>query len=669
MKSIMPALLSFLVVVSAAQAGNVPTQKLDGSRSGATLNETVLTLANVNSNTFGKVFERPVTGDMYPQPLIVENLTIAGGTHNVVFLATADNNVYAYDATVATNTSAFWAVNLGAPCPAADVQCCCTDISLNVGIIGTPVIDTVSKTLFLVTKNKNADATYHQWVHALDLATGAEKFGGPREVTAVVPGTGAGSVNGQIAFDPKLQLQRPGLLLQGGRVFIAWASHNDCGNYHGWVMAYDASTLNQVAAWNATPNGKQAGIWMSGGGLVGDGTRIYLTTGNGDSDEGSGGGSDYGQSFVGMDNNLIVQTWFQSGFYNTLNTGDKDLGGCGVSFIPGTRFLVSGGKDGKLYLVNADSMGGYGGNRQDACVQTFSVTGGHFHGGPVSFNSPAGMLTYIWAEGDYLKAFRFSNGLYQTTPFWQGVKAPTGMPGGQQWVSANGSSNGIVWSTIPWSGDANHATVPGVLRAANAVTGAEIYNSHQNTARDDFGSFAKNPSPLVNAGLVYVPTFSGKLAVYGLLSTNPPPPPPPPGNGTGLTGNYYSDVNLGTLALTRVDPTVNFDWGNGSPGTGVPNNNFSVRWTGSVQPQFTQAYTFYTVTDDGVRLWVNDVLLIDKWVPQNSIENSGTISLNAGQLYSIRMEYYDGTRNAVAKLSWSSLSIPKAIIPQTQLYP
>jgi len=197
----------------------------------------------------------------------------------------------------------------------------------------------------------------------------------------------------------------------------------------------------------------------------------------------------------------------------------------------------------------------------------------------------------------------------------------------------------------------------------------EIYNSYQNRARDDFGNFAKNPSPVVNNGKVYVPTFSGKLAVYGLVGTNTPPPPPPPGNGDGLTGNYFNNTTLtAPAALTRIDPTVNFNWGQNAPDPAVSRNMFSVRWTGFVQPLYGEPYTFYTRTDDGVRLWVNNVLLIDHWVNQAGVEWSGGITLTAGTKYAITMEYYDNTGNASATLSWSSASTSKAIIPQTQLY-
>src|SRR6267154_670200 len=310
------SLLAMLVGTTQA-AVTIPTQRGVNGRSGTTPSETTLTLQNVNSNTFGLLFERPVTGDMYPQPLIVSGMNIGGGTHNVVFLATAANNVYAYDADDATITAPYWSVNLGTPVPATDVDCCCADIASVVGIIGTPAIDTSSQTIYLVAKNKNTDGTYHQWLHALSLTTGAEKFGGPVEIIS------AGN------FDAKLNNQRPGLLLQAGNVYIGWSSHNDCGTYHGTVIAYNAGTLAQVAVWNDTPTGTMGGIWMSGGGLVGDGTHIYLSTGNGSFNADSGG-ANYSESMVGLDHSLHVLTFYAPRGWSTLNGKDLDLGGCGV---------------------------------------------------------------------------------------------------------------------------------------------------------------------------------------------------------------------------------------------------------------------------------------------------------------------------------------------------
>jgi hypothetical protein len=206
-----------------------------------------------------------------------------------------------------------------------------------------------------------------------------------------------------------------------------------------------------------------------------------------------------------------------------LNGGDLDLGGAGVMLIPGTRLLLSGGKDGKLYLVNADNMGGFR-NGKDACLQSFSAGGGHIHGGPVAWNGgTAGQFVYVWPEDTTLNAYKLVSGKLQTTPAWKSaVSGPNGMPGGQLWVSANGTTDGIVWATHAFSGDANHTVQPGVLRAFKAAdsingVGVEIYNSKQNAARDDYGNFAKNPSPVVSSGRVFVPTFSNKLVVYGLL--------------------------------------------------------------------------------------------------------------------------------------------------------
>jgi hypothetical protein len=486
------------LVYNAQSAVSIPTDKGDNGRSGLTPSETALTLQTVNSNSFGLLFEKPVTGDIYPQPLIVSGLTIGGGTHNVVFVCTAANNVYAFDADSAAVTNAYWSVNLGTPVPQADVQCSATDIATLIGIIGTPAIDTTAQTMYVVAKVKNPDATYHQWLHALSITTGAEKSGSPVEIT------GAG-------FDPKLNNQRPALLLQNGVVYIGWSSHNDCGTYHGIVFGYNATTLAQVSAWNDTPTGTKGGIWMSGGGLVGDGANIYLATGNGDFNA-STGGKNYGESIVGFNSALSVLTYFTPSNWRSLNGHDVDLGGCPVLLIPGTRLIVTGGKDGNLYLVNADNMGGLAGG-----LQHFSVSSSECKGGLVAFtNSPAGTLVYIQGSGSSLKAYRMTNGVFSTTAFWtSSIAPPQGVPGGQLWFSGIGT-NAILWETIPFSANAEHSSVPGILRAYNPTTGAEIYDSYQNKARDDFGNFAKNPAPVVANGKVYVATFSGHLAVYGM---------------------------------------------------------------------------------------------------------------------------------------------------------
>ncbi len=420
----------------------------------------------------------------------------------------------------------------------------------------------------------------------MSLTTGAEKFGGPVEIISAAN------------FDAKLNNQRPGLLLQAGNVYIGWSSHNDCGAYHGVIIAYNASTLAQVAVWNDTPTGTQAGIWMYGGGLVGDGTHIYFSTGNGDFNA-SSGGANYGESIAGLDNSLNVLTYYTPSTWSRLNGHDNDLGGCGVLLIPGTRLLVTVGKDQHLRLVNADSMGGLGGGLQD-----FDVGAGHGHGGPVAFNGPAGLLVYMQPENTALEAYKMVNGLFSpTTPYWtSAVPPPNGMPGGQLWVSGTGTA-GVLWETVPFSADANHATVAGILRAFDPSTGAEIYNSYQNQARDDFGNFAKNPSPVVANGKVYVPTFSGHLSVYGLGATNSPPPPTPLSQGMPVTassaqhGNPASNGNDGSLSTRWSAVNGSFpQWWRVDLGASHSLTNVTINWYLSSSRYYQ--YKIETSSDD-----------------------------------------------------------------------
>ncbi|HEY3789130.1 MAG TPA: hypothetical protein VGL71_09755, partial [Urbifossiella sp.] len=321
---------------------NITTQHGDTGRTGLNASETILTTANVNQTTFGKLFEKGVDGDMYPQPLYLQGVSIGGGTHNVVYCATANNSIYAFDADNG-GVAAYWSRNLGTAVPQGDVDCCCTDVATVVGIMSTGVIDTSTNTWYVVHKQKNTDSTYHQFLHAIDVTSGAEKFSGPKEISAT---------NSGVSFDAKLNNQRCGLLLQGGNVYIAWSSHNDCGAYHGWVMGYSASTLTQVATFPVTVSGgSMAGVWMAGGGLVGDGTNIYFMTGNGTFDANTGG-NNLGESFVKLNSSLVRQDFFTPFDQASLNSSDRDLGGGGVVLIPGANRLVGGGKGGKWYLVN-----------------------------------------------------------------------------------------------------------------------------------------------------------------------------------------------------------------------------------------------------------------------------------------------------------------------------
>ena len=325
----------------ASHAQGVLTWHNDNSRTGQNLKESILTLTNVNSTQFGKKFTRAVDGRIYAQPLYVPNVNIPGkGTHNVVYVATENDSVYAFDAG-GTPTTPLWHRAFTNPTkgitsvPCADTPSCLV-MGLIVGITGTPVIDSTSKTLYVVAFTKE-NGSYFQRLHALDITTGAEKFGGPVVIQASVRGTGAGSMGGTITFDPLIQNQRSALLLANGVVYIGWASFGDLGNYHGWVLGYNASTLEQVAVFNDTPNGSQGGIWQSGGGLSAapGGSAVFLQTGNGTFDANQTGAVDYGDSFLRLSttSGLSVVDYFTPDNQSTLDDMDVDLGS-GAGLIP-----------------------------------------------------------------------------------------------------------------------------------------------------------------------------------------------------------------------------------------------------------------------------------------------------------------------------------------------
>ncbi len=311
---------------------SVLTQHNDLNRSGTNLQETVLTTTNVAGGTFGKLFARAVDGQIYAQPLYVGG---GIGTHNVVYVATEHNSVYAFDADDPAATSPLWHVSLGTPVPSTDMTGC-VDLTPEVGITGTPVIDPVSKTLYVVAKTKVSGA-YSQALHALDIATGTERPGSPVTLQGTVAGTGGGSVSGQIAFDPFRQHNRAGLTLVNGVVHIAFASHCDVGAYHGWILSYDASTLARVSQYATTPNGTLGGIWMAGQGLAADSDgSLYFLSGNGTSD--TTNGTNLGMAAVkvtpGAGGQLGTASWFIPWNQSSLNSGDLDLGSGGALLVP-----------------------------------------------------------------------------------------------------------------------------------------------------------------------------------------------------------------------------------------------------------------------------------------------------------------------------------------------
>ena len=510
-----------LISIPAQAQTSVTTHHNDASRSGQNLSETILNTSNVNVNQFGKLFACPVDGYIYAQPLYMPQVNVSSALHNVAYVATENDSVYAFDA---DNGTQLWHINLGTPVPSTDISSTYKDLTPVIGITGTPVIDPVSSTLYLVAKTKDtSNNTYHQTLHALDITSGAERPGSPVEITASVPGTGSGSSGGTIAFQALYQLNRPGLLLLNGVVYIAFGSHGDIGPYHGWVLAYNASTLVQVAAFNTTPNGSEGAVWQGGQGLVADTDNIYFMTGNGSFDANTGG-TDYGDTVLKLSTStgLSVSDYFTPDNQSSLNQTDADLGSGGPILLPGTTSIVGGGKDGILRLINTASMGEFN-LGLNANLQEFQATSGIIMIGPVYWDSPNnGPVAYLWGPGDHLKAFQFTNGSFQTAPVSQSTMTS---PGGNSnaaplSISANGSASGtgILWAALSFSGDSNQQTVSGILRAFDASSlSTELWDSKQNAARDNVGNYAKFAPPTIANGKVYLATFSNQLLVYGLL--------------------------------------------------------------------------------------------------------------------------------------------------------
>ena len=535
------------VIPSALGQVNILTQHNDDNRTGANLNETVLNPSNVNVNTFGKLFTYSVSGDVFAQPLYVSSLNIAGGTHNVVYVCTMNDRVYAFDAD--SNTQ-LWTVNLAVspetPVPISGIVGSNTlNIHNNVGIESTPVIDLGTNTMYLVARTING-STYFQRLHALDILTGAEKFGGPVTITASVAGTGNGSSGGTLAFDPKMENQRPGLALANGEVIISWAGHEDKNPWHGWVMAYDAGTLHQTAHFCTSPNSHGNGIWDAGQAPSVDSSgNVYVMTGNGSYN----GTTEFGESFLKFSTSsggLSLVDWFTpDGSGSGTQTGDNptnedahdlDLGSAGTVLIPGANQVFGGGKLGVLYLVSTQNMGHeVSGNTQ--IFQNFqgitisSCGYNHIHGTPVYWNSSSnGPMIYVWGENDTGKAYKYASGKFTTTPASHtSAKSPTsgcGMPGAILAISADGASNGILWASTVNTGNAVHNNVPSILRAFDANNlGTELWNSNMMSSRDSSGTLAKYVPPTIANGKVYMPTWdqdtgssSNHVNVYGLLS-------------------------------------------------------------------------------------------------------------------------------------------------------
>ncbi len=505
---------------------SILTNRYNPRRTGANLSETTLTPANVNVNQFGKLYSYPVDGSVYAQPLYVAGITIQGSVRNVLYVATMNDKVYAFDADSASPTP-LWMADFTnppsvIPVPITDIVPANLNIVGNVGIQSTPVLDRATNTLYLVARTKES-GNYVQRLHALDITTGRPRPGSPVTISGSVPGSALDSTatpSGRvITFDPKVQLQRAGLALTNGVVLVAWAAHEDVTPSHGWIMGFDSSTLARVGIFAVTPDDYLGGIWQGGRAPTVDAAgNAYFATGNGKWD----GARNFGNSLLKFSVSragLALVDYFTPGNEVQLSLADDDLSGSGFTLLPGTNLLLGGGKEGVLYLLDAGNLGGKVAS-DTQIVQKISVNGGHVMGGPVFWNSSAaGPLVYNWSEDDVLKAYRLANGRLTTPAYVQGLVRSPGHPGGSLTISANGAvaNSGIVWASIPTSRDAKHGLTPGILRAFNAQTLQEIWTSEQNAARDRAGTLMKFVPPVVVNGKVYLPNHNNAVAVYGRL--------------------------------------------------------------------------------------------------------------------------------------------------------
>jgi hypothetical protein len=512
---------------SDASAGgglSVVTNRYDNGRSGANTQETRLTQANVNKNQFGLLFSRQVDGQTFAQPLYLPNQRMPDNAlHNVVYVATAHNTVYAFDADNAAQSAPLWQKNLGASAPVSSFGC--TDMTAEAGITSTPVIDPTTGTLYVVTKGQE-NGNWVQRVHALDTSSGNERPGSPAVLSASVAGLGTAAKNGMISFDARIALNRSGLLLKDGIVYMAFASHCDQSPYHGWVLAYryDGSSFQLAKAFSPSPNGSQGGIWQGGVGMSADADSIYMSVGNGSTNPNSTP-PDVSESVVRLNaSDLTIKDYWTPTNYAALNGGDADLS-TGAILLP-HNLLITGSKDGRAYLLDSTNLGKFNAGG-DKILQTITTPGkargqgGHLHGGPIYYKDPANGTewVYLYPEEGQMIGYKLNVTTRKLESLVQASFASPGHPGGVVTLSANGNTagTGILWASVPKS-DAWHQVVPGALYAVDATDISHVlWSSDDNSARDAVGNYAKFCSPTVVNGHVYLATFSNALRVYGAL--------------------------------------------------------------------------------------------------------------------------------------------------------
>jgi hypothetical protein len=500
----------------------VLTYHYDNTRQGQNTQETVLTPSNVNSSTFGKVGFYSTDGKVDAEPLYVPGVTIGGATHNVLYVVTENDSAYAFDADTG---SVLWKVSTLGTGETPGVPHNCDQVFPEIGMTSTPVIDPKAGahgTIYMVAASQDSSGNYHQRLHALDLTTGAEQSGSPVSIQATYSGTGEGSSNGHVVFDPKQYNERTGLLLLNGGVYLGWSSHCDIDPYTGWLMGYNENSLAQTTVLNLTPNGSEGSIWQSGPGMAADSSgNIYFLDANGSFDttlnaSGMPAKGDYGNAFMKVStsgNKLTPADYFTMSNTVAESNADEDLGSGGAMLLPdetdasgAVRHLAVGaGKDANIYVVDRDNMGKFNASGNKIYQELAGALSGQEFGMPAFWNN----TVYYGAVGDSIHAYPIAQAKLATSPSSK-TAHHFPYPGATPSISSNGTSNGILWAV--------DNSTPAVLYAYDATNlTKELYDSsHAASGRDNFGPGNKYITPMIVNGKVYVGTQTG-VAVFGLL--------------------------------------------------------------------------------------------------------------------------------------------------------
>jgi hypothetical protein len=575
---------------------SVLESRYDPGRTGANLQENLLTTTKISPSTFGKVYSYSVDGQIYAQPLYVPNVAIPGkGTHNILVVATMNDMLYAFDAD--QSSPPLWSVNFAASPNSPEFSFDILgrlglNITDSVGIESTPIIDPATNSLYIVARTRENQQSVFR-LHSLDLATGAEKFGSPVQISGVFTSGGK-----NLAFNPEIHNQRAGLALANNDIIVAFGSHEDQLPYYGWVMAYNkATTLQQTGVFVTVPTADHGGaIWQSGRAPAVDSSGyVYLFIGNAWGGNAYNGFDNFSESVIKLDpsSGLTPVDWFTPSNWQFLDVNDQDVSGSGPMLIPGTNLLLGGGKEGVLYLLNKNNLGQY--NLTDNQVLQKLSTNGEIRGGPVFWPRTASdSLMYNFSADSTLQAFSFNGATFQVTQTSPPLVAAN--PGGILTLSANGdlSGSGVLWSLMPASNqyDAERMSVPGLLRAFDAENIAhELWNS-LDFPGDDFGLLAKFVPPVVANGKVYVATFSNQVAVYGLLKTS------------NQRVNISGTITSASAPLEGVSFTASGASCTISSANGIYTCTVAQSWTGTVTPSlngyaFTPASINYATPAQG----------------------------------------------------------------------